>query len=65
MGTETATPTPQRGGRLKRWLRRGLMALIALIVLAAITGASYQAIQNGADARRFPEQGKAISLGPS
>ena len=65
MGNESATPTPQRRGRLKRWLRWGLIALVTLILLLAIAGAAYQAIENRADARRFPEQGKAISLGPS
>jgi pimeloyl-ACP methyl ester carboxylesterase len=62
---ETATTTPRRPGRVKRWLKRGLLALLVIVVLAAIVGASYQAIGNRADARRFPQQGKSVSLGPA
>jgi pimeloyl-ACP methyl ester carboxylesterase len=61
----TATTTPRRPGRLKRWLGRGLLGLLVLVVLAAIVGASYQALGNRADARRFPQQGKSVSLGPT
>jgi pimeloyl-ACP methyl ester carboxylesterase len=50
---------------VKRWLKRSLLALLVLVVLAAIVGASYQALGNRADARRFPQQGKSVSLGPA
>lgn len=65
MENETATTTPRRPGRVKRWLKRGLFSLLVLVVLAAIVGASYQALGNRADARRFPQQGKSVSLGPA
>ena len=65
MENETATSTPRRTGRVKRWIKRGLLGLFVLVVLAAIVGASYQAIGNRADARRFPQQGKSVSLGPA
>ena len=65
MENETATSTPRRTGRVKRWIKRGLLGLLVLVVLAAIVGASYQAIGNRADARRFPQQGKSVSLGPA
>lgn len=65
MENETATTTPRRPGRVKRWLKRGLLALLVLVMLAAIVGASYQALGNRADARRFPQQGKSVSLGPA
>ncbi|MGC2465121.1 MAG: alpha/beta hydrolase [Candidatus Acidiferrum sp.] len=52
-------------GRLKRWLGRGLLGLLVLVVMGAAVGASYQAIENRADARRFPQQGKSVSLGPA
>src|SRR5271168_1115439 len=56
---------PRRPGRVKRWIVRGLLGLLALVVLAAIVGASYQALGDRADARRFPQQGKSVSLGPA
>jgi pimeloyl-ACP methyl ester carboxylesterase len=62
---ETATKMPSRPGRVKRRIVRGLLGLLALVVLAAIVGASYQALGNRADARRFPQQGKSVSLGPA
>jgi len=62
---ETVTSSPRRTGRLKRWLSRVLLGLLVLIVLAAIVGASYQALGNRADALRFPQQGKSVSLGPA
>ncbi|HKN76289.1 MAG TPA: alpha/beta hydrolase [Candidatus Acidoferrum sp.] len=65
MENATATTAPRRFGRLKRWIGRGLLGLLVLVVLAAIVGASYQAIGNRADARRFPQQGKSVSLGPA
>ena len=52
-------------GRLKRWLGRGLLGLLVLVVTGAAVGASYQAIENSADARRFPQQGTSVSLGPA
>lgn len=63
MANELGTTTPRRPRRLKRWLGRGLLGLLVLVVLAAAVGASYQAIENGADARRFPQQGKSVLLG--
>lgn len=64
MENETSTNTPLRPGRLKRWIVRGLLGILALVVLAAIVGACYQALGERADARRFPQQGKSVSLGP-
>lgn len=54
-----------RSGGFKRWLRRGLIGLLVLVALALIAGASYQALENSADAHRFPQQGKSVSLGPA
>jgi pimeloyl-ACP methyl ester carboxylesterase len=62
---ETVTTAPRRSGRVKKWIRRGLLGILALVVLAAIVGASYQALGERADARRFPQQGRSVSLGPA
>src|SRR5580692_6500180 len=61
---EIGTTTPRGPRRLKRWIGRGLIGLLVLVVLGAVVGASYQALGNRADARRFPQQGKSVSLGP-
>lgn len=63
MENENAEAAPRRSGRLKRWLGRGLLGLLVLVVLAAIVGAVYQILGNRADARRFPQQGRSVSLG--
>jgi len=63
--SEIRTTTPRGPGRLKRWVGRGLMGLLVLAVLAAVVGASYQALGNTADARRFPQQGKSVPRGPA
>jgi pimeloyl-ACP methyl ester carboxylesterase len=60
---QNATPRPRRTGRWKSWLVRGLLGLLMLVVMAAAVGACYQALGNRADARRFPQQGKSVSLG--
>jgi pimeloyl-ACP methyl ester carboxylesterase len=62
---EIRITTPRGPGRLKRWVGRGLMGLFVLVVLTAVVGASYQALGNRADARRFPQPGKSVSLGPA
>jgi pimeloyl-ACP methyl ester carboxylesterase len=56
-------PAPPR--RASRWLRRILLGGVALIILLALAGFSYNAIEQHADARRFPQQGKSFSLGPA
>jgi pimeloyl-ACP methyl ester carboxylesterase len=62
---ENATNVSRSSGRVKRFLWRTFLALLLLAVVAAIVGASYQGIENSADARRFPQQGRSISLGPA
>lgn len=64
MSAETATNVSRRPGRVKRFLVRAVLALVVVVAVAAIVGASYQAIGNSRDAQRFPQQGKSVSLGP-
>jgi pimeloyl-ACP methyl ester carboxylesterase len=62
---QNAASTPSRSGRVKRWIGRGLLGLLVLVILAATVGAAYQALGDRADALRFPQQGKSVSLGPA
>ncbi|MGH9710601.1 MAG: alpha/beta fold hydrolase, partial [Candidatus Acidiferrales bacterium] len=58
-------PAPRpRGGRWKRWVKLAALLVIALIVALAIAGAIYRTVEQTADARRFPQQGKSFQLGP-
>jgi pimeloyl-ACP methyl ester carboxylesterase len=52
-----------KGSRFFRIAKKILLALAALVVIAAITGAGYQAIANWRDSRRFPQEGRSIALG--
>ncbi|MGC1620861.1 MAG: alpha/beta hydrolase [Candidatus Acidiferrum sp.] len=65
MQNENAANVSRRSGRLKRWAKGIFLAILLFVVVAGIVGASYQAIENSADARRFPQQGTSVSLGPS
>lgn len=65
MGDQNATNVSPWGRRIKRWLGRVFLGVLILIAAVAIAGLCYQAIGNSADARRFPQQGKSVSLGPS
>jgi pimeloyl-ACP methyl ester carboxylesterase len=58
-----ASPHPQR--RRNRWLRwtgQILLGLLALIVLLAASGATYEAIMAAGDARRYPPSGQLINV---
>jgi pimeloyl-ACP methyl ester carboxylesterase len=52
------------GVRILRWLRRGALALVGLVLLLACVGAAYQLIGNWRDARRFPQRGRFVQAGP-
>ena len=56
---------PRRSPRWKRWLKRIALGGVALIILLALGGFSYNSIEQHADARRFPQQGKSFALGPA
>jgi pimeloyl-ACP methyl ester carboxylesterase len=57
-----ALPQPKR--RTLMTLLRAIGLMIAgLVILLAITGASYQAVETRADARRFPQEGKSVDIG--
>lgn len=49
--------------RRKSWVNSIIFALIGLLVILALAGASYQAIATSAEAHRFPEPGRLIDIG--
>src|SRR6202142_4049902 len=52
------------GKRLLRWARRTAFSLLALIIILACAGATYQVIGNWRDTRRFPQRGRTVRAGP-
>ena len=65
LDNNNAPPNTPRAARLKRYLSRGLLVLLALVAATAVLGACYQFFETSADARRFPQKGKSVSLGPA
>lgn len=63
MATSTSIALRTKRGRLFIWGRRIILFVIALVVVLAICGASYQAIQNAADARHFHPEGRFVDVG--
>jgi len=53
----------RRGRRVLRWIGRGLAALVGLIAVLALAGASYEAIAAAGDARRYPAPGQLVDVG--
>jgi pimeloyl-ACP methyl ester carboxylesterase len=53
----------EKGLGLVRWLRKIALTGCVLVVLLALAGASYQAIESRLDAHRFPESGQLIDVG--
>lgn len=51
------------GNRLLRWARGAALALLALVIVLACLGATYQLVGNWRDARRFPQRGRTVHAG--
>ena len=49
--------------RLKRWLKRGLLAVALVILLALLAGIIYEQIGRRRDARSVPQVGKLVDIG--
>ena len=45
-----------------RWLRRIALSICVLVILLALAGASYQAIETRLDASSFPENGRLVDV---
>jgi pimeloyl-ACP methyl ester carboxylesterase len=63
LSTAATAPVSRKQSRFLRITKWVLLSLVILVVLAAIAGASYQAIANWRDARRFPQEGRSVALG--
>ena len=50
-------------GKLRRWARRALLAIVALLVLAALAGSSYQFIAGKMAEDRYPPPGEMVDIG--
>ena len=59
-----ASPHPQRRrNRWVLWTGRIVLGLLALIILLAATGATYEAIMSAGDTKRYPPPGQLVDVG--
>jgi pimeloyl-ACP methyl ester carboxylesterase len=70
MGTVSSSPSTLASLEMKRrrnpgllWAGRILLGLLALIVLLAASGASYEAIMRAGDTTRYPPPGQLVDIG--
>ena len=64
--SDETLPSPQprrRTNRFVYWAGRILLGLLALIVLLAASGATYEAIMANGDTRRYPPPGQLVDVG--
>lgn len=52
-----------KGLGVDRWLRRSVLTIGMMVVLLALAGASYQAIETHLDVRLSPEAGQLVDVG--
>jgi hypothetical protein len=57
------SPQPRRRNRWVLWTGRVLLGLLALIVLLAASGATYEAIMAVGDTKRYPPPGHLVDVG--
>ena len=62
-GTVSSPQLRRRPNRLVFWTVRILLGLLALIVLLALGGASYEAIMAAGDGKRYPAPGQLVDVG--
>jgi pimeloyl-ACP methyl ester carboxylesterase len=58
-------PKPGRSiiRRILKWVARGILGLVALLVLLIISGIVYESVMAGGDAQRFPAPGQLVTVG--
>ena len=60
---DSTAPDTRRPNRILRWVGRVLIGLVALIIVLAVSGASYEAIMAAGDAERYPAPGQRVDVG--
>ena len=63
MNTGASNKPLSKGRRLWRWIRRGLLSLLALVIVTLIVSTIYQAIAAAREAARFTPPGKLVDVG--
>lgn len=63
MSNNIQSPPTRPGNKLVVWLWRGLLGLLALIVILALVGAIYQAVATQLDQRNYPPPGQMVDIG--
>lgn len=53
----------QGGGVILIWIARGLMTILALLLLAVLAGATYENVMASEDATRYPPPGRLVDVG--
>jgi pimeloyl-ACP methyl ester carboxylesterase len=56
--------TPKKPSRFWRITKRIFLGLFLLLTVAALSGILYQSILTARDARRYPQEGRSVPLGP-
>jgi pimeloyl-ACP methyl ester carboxylesterase len=62
-GDAPAAKQKKPGSRVLRWLLRGLLVVLIIVVGLVVMGALYQTLATARDARRYPPSGRLIDVG--
>lgn len=62
-GTNNLTNHDRGDGMILMWIVRGLMTILALLLLAALAGATYENVMASEDATRYPPPGRLVDVG--
>lgn len=63
MMSATATTKPGGWKRVRRWLKRILLGLLALLLIALVVGAIYEALGRRSAAANYPPRGQMVDVG--
>lgn len=62
MSTANANRPASRRGRLRLWIRRGLVALVGLVLVLVLAGLVYQFLATQLAYRRYPAPGEMVAV---